>query len=54
MGIGMLISFLANIAGALINYFTKTNWGWFLFGIGLIISFIYWHIIQKKYNGGFF
>ena len=54
MGIGMLISFITNTAGALINYFTKTNWGWLSFGIGLLSSFVYWTYIQKKYNGGFF
>ncbi len=54
MGVGMLISAFANIAGALINFFTETNWGWMSFGVGLVASFVYWSIIQKKYNGGFF
>lgn len=54
MGVGMLISALANFAGALINFFTESNWGWFSFGIGLIASLVYWSIIQNKYNGGFF
>lgn len=54
MGVGMLISALANVAGALINYFTKSNWGWLSFGIGILISCILWFFIQKKYNGGIF
>lgn len=54
MGIGMFVSFLANISGAFVNFFTKSNWGWLSFGIGLTISLILWFLVQKKYNGGMF
>ncbi|MEG1613524.1 MAG: DUF3784 domain-containing protein [Clostridia bacterium] len=54
MGISFLIFFASLLIGSLVNLFTKTNWGWLLFGVGMIIGSIFLYYVQKKYNGGMF
>ncbi|MEG2084767.1 MAG: DUF3784 domain-containing protein [Clostridia bacterium] len=54
MGIGLLIFSITQLIGSLINLFTKTNWGWVSFGVGMLIGFIFLYCVQKKYNGGMF
>ncbi|MEG1609102.1 MAG: hypothetical protein RR348_04465 [Clostridia bacterium] len=54
MGIGFLIFFTTQLVGSLVNFFTKTEWGWLSFGVGMLIGFVFLYYVQKKYNGGLF
>ncbi len=54
MGKGVLLMGIGMILTGVIDYVTKTAYGWFVFGFFFIIGFIIITIAQKRYNGGLF
>ncbi len=54
MGKGVLLMGVGMILTGVIDYVTKTAYGWFAFGIFFVMGFVIITIAQRKYNGGFF
>lgn len=54
MGKGVLMIGIGMILTGIIDYITKTAYGWFVFAVFFIFGFAIIIKAQKKYNGGFF
>jgi flagellar biosynthesis protein FlhB len=54
IGIGVLLMGIGMILTGIIDYITKTAYGWFFFGGFFIIGIVIMFKAQNKYNGGVF
>ncbi len=54
LGKGLLIIGIGCILTGIINYWTNTDYGWFVFALSFIIGFWLMGKAQKKFNGGWF
>ncbi|MEG1800627.1 MAG: DUF3784 domain-containing protein [Oscillospiraceae bacterium] len=54
MGKNLILMGAGIIAAGVIDYFTKTGYGWAAFALCFVVGFVGMMKAQKKYNGGLF
>ena len=54
VGIALILLGVATAATGVVNFATRTFWGWIAFAVGFLVFFVIMHRAQKKYNGSWF
>ena len=54
VGIALILLGVFVAATGIINFASRTHWGWISFVVGFLVFLVLMHVTQKRYNGSWF